>query len=93
MVDLNEIEAEIAKLENAETTYNNCTRLAVLYSVRDHCQKTKKAAYSYGQSQFLQVVSQAPMERVLEILDEHMEAIEVLHPREYAAIIRKIKEL
>ena len=37
MLDLNEIEEEIFKLENSEcTSYNVCQKLATLYIVRDH---------------------------------------------------------
>ena len=41
MIDLNEIHAEIDKLENSEhTTYSICEKLAILYIVRDHYKKT-----------------------------------------------------
>ena len=37
MLDMNEINEEIAKLENSKcTTYDVCNKLAVLYIVRQH---------------------------------------------------------
>ena len=88
-----EIRAEIIRLEKEETTYQNCSKLAVLYSVIEHLGKQEPAEYSYGESEFLTVVSQAPLTGVMEILDEHMNAVQVLYPKEYTALIRRMKEL
>lgn len=93
-MNIQEIELEIGNLEDAETTYQNCTKLAVLYSIRDHLNKpSKMTGYSYGSSEFLLNVSKAPIDGVLEILDEHMETIKLLHPKEYNVIISRIKNL
>lgn len=93
-MDLEEIEAEIQRLEQSKTTYDNCTKLAVLYSIRDHRGQIKKIAeYNAQGSEFLQAAAGAPIEGLLDIIDEHLDAIEILHPREYSAIIRRIKEL
>jgi len=41
MIDINEINEEIHKLENSNcTTYDICKKLAILYIVRDHYSKT-----------------------------------------------------
>lgn len=40
MIDINEINEEIKKLENCKNvTYNICSKLADLYIVRDHFQQ------------------------------------------------------
>ena len=40
MIDINEINEEINKLENCKNvTYNICSKLADLYIVRDHLQQ------------------------------------------------------
>lgn len=36
MLDMNEIETAIAELEANKTTFANCSKLATLYTVRDH---------------------------------------------------------
>lgn len=36
MLDLEEINREIDKLENCQTSYATCERLSILYNVRDH---------------------------------------------------------
>lgn len=46
-----------------------------------------------GESEFMNVCSLKPITDVLEVLDEHMEAIKLLYPKEYDSIIEKISEL
>ena len=46
-----------------------------------------------AKSEFMDVCSQKPITDVLEVLNEHMEAIKLLYPKEYDSIIEKIKEL
>ena len=88
---LEEIYREIDRLEHDDTNYQNCTKLAVLYCIADH-NKPQRQAQSFGSSEFLLAVSRASLDDVLLILDEHMEAIKLLYPKEYAQIIRRIKE-
>lgn len=92
-MDMHEIEKEISILEQSDTTYQNCSKLAVLYSIRDHQSKKKMAEYSHASSEFLSVAYQAPIDDVMRIIDEHMDAIQLLHPKEYSAIINKIKAI
>ena len=44
-------------------------------------------------SEFLEACDGAPIEEMLEVLDEHMEAIRLLYPKEYDAIVKRIGEL
>lgn len=90
-MNIAEIEQEIEKLQQGDTTYSNCTKLAVLYSVLEH--EKRHIASSYAGSEFLLAVANAPIDGVLNILDEHMECIKALYPKEYTCIIRKIREL
>lgn len=43
-------------------------------------------------SEFAAVARAAGMSRLLEVLDEHMECVKVLYPKEYAAVIRRLKD-
>jgi hypothetical protein len=45
------------------------------------------------ESEFMNVCSQKDVLAVLGVLDEHMEAIKLLYPKEYDSIIEKIKEI
>ena len=50
MINLREVEEAIKQLENSAATYNNCTKLASLYIVRDELMKKQGqyGSHSYG---------------------------------------------
>lgn len=56
-------------------------------------EQTPMIAHTRRTSEFLAACDGAPVEDVLEVMDEHMEAIRVLYPREYEAIMERIGEL
>lgn len=91
MIDLKEVEMEIERLEAEDINYQTCAKLADLYSIKDHF-RPNNSRYSFGQSEFLQVCQNAPYEAILDIIDEHMNCINALYPKEYSAIIKKIRE-
>lgn len=98
MIDYDDIKREIKKLENSKMTYPILERLSVLYSVYNQQFFDTEAVPSYSMSfatapssEFLQAVQSSPIERTLSVLDEHMEAIKVLYPKEYDLILSKIK--
>jgi hypothetical protein len=43
-------------------------------------------------SEFAIAANSAGMKRLLEVMDEHMECIRLIYPKEYAAIIRLLKD-
>lgn len=103
MLDLDEIKREIARIENGNTTYTAIEKLALLYIVLDHStpeepevevQQMPRYAYAAApeapKSEFLAAVEKVPIEKALEVMDEHMEAIKLLYPKEYKAVIGKI---
>ena len=96
MIDLEEIEREINKLEaRGETTYSMCERLSWLYVVRDHLAppegREPVTVRASGSSEFLRIVDGADYSRVLDVLDEHMEALQAVYPKEYNAVIAKLR--
>lgn len=104
MINYDEIRGEIARLENGQTTYANVEKLAMLYQVMNNApdQPVERSApapkYSYASasefdSEFVQAVKNAPFEDVMTVLDEHMNAVWVLYPKEYSLVIRKIREI
>lgn len=54
---------------------------------------TPERASTKRTSEFLEACDGAPIEEMLEVLDEHMEAIRILYPKEYDSIIMRIGEL
>lgn len=95
MIDIDTIEREILDLEKHDTTYATIERLAWLYTVRDHMMKTETNARTgrFVGDDFSSVCSDVPIDSLVNIIAEHMEAIRVVYPREYDAIIQKISKL
>ena len=96
MLSIEEVERTILELEKRDTTYATCERLAWLYIVHDHLtqrivQEKARAAEMEG-SPFLASCSGAEIAEILRVVNEHMEALRVIYPKEYSAVIEKIKE-
>ena len=98
MVDLDTIDREIHDLEaRGDTTYSLCERLAWLYIVRDHIEpptdKTKDIVRFVGGSEFLDCCAGINYNDLMEIMNTHMEALKVVCPKEYYAVMDKIRSL
>lgn len=97
MLSIEEVERTILELEKRDTTYATCERLAWLYIVHDHltqriAQEKARAAEMEG-SPFLTACSGAEIAEILRVVNEHMEAVRVIYPKEYSAVIEKIKNI
>ena len=96
MIDLNEINKTILMLEEKDTTYATCEKLADLYIVRDHLAQPQKKAtqlMGYGESDFLTAVAGKDSAAVWGIIDDLMETLKVVNGRVYDSVLRKIREL
>ena len=94
MLSIEEVERTILELEKRDTTYATCERLAWLYIVHDHLtqrivQEKARAAEMNG-SPFLAACSGADIEEILRVVNDHMDAVRVIYPKEYEAVIKKI---
>lgn len=99
MLDMDEISREIDNLEHGQTTYSTIEKLALLYAVRDHARADPVQAvpdapmYSSASgppSEFVAAFTSVDLAHALEVMDEHMDSIRVLYPREYDAVLRKL---
>lgn len=97
MIDIEEIEREINKLEmRGDTTYSVCERLSWLYTVRDHLipNDTKDATIpDYRGSEFLELASGVSCQALLGVINEHLEALKIVYPKSYDAVMDKIRAL
>lgn len=95
MVSLETIEREISELEAArDTSYRLCERLAWLYIVRDHLRPPRDdRTQAMGGSEFLEAASGVPYTQLMRVLDDHMEAIRIIQPRQYDAVMDRIRQL
>lgn len=104
--DLKEAIAECQGARNPNASC--CIKLAAYYTILNNLypkEEPMEVGYSTmpsyndylpqitGQSEFMDICSQKDIMAVLGILDEHMEAIKLLYPKEYDSIIDRIKDL
>ncbi len=105
-MDIDEINEHIRKLKTAETSWQSVEKLAALCTVRNELsgsRESEQAAkpvqiseYSRAagpESEFVEAASAVPFGGLVQVLDEHMNAIKLVYPKEYKLVIRKIKNL
>ena len=84
-------------------TAATCQLMASCYTILDHmfpeysrsADVSPVSLYSSAEisgSEFAIAANLAGMKRLLEVMDEHMECIRLIYPKEYAAIMRRLKE-
>ena len=97
MISKDELDKTILELEMRDTTFANCSKLADLYTVRDHItgqtQKQSVPLETSGDSEFLQAVDGKDSVAVFAIMDDLMDTIRVTAPRAYDSVMRKVREI
>lgn len=95
MISLEEVSNTIKEIESEPLTLASVGNLAALYIVRDKAKESRGALQpvKLSGSEFLEACSDVDMTSLFSILDEHMDAIKAIHPREYMALIQKIRLL
>lgn len=101
--NLKEIEWAILELENQESSERRYTLLAALYTFRNQSPPQPQiAAYSeaaggglevlgqYGDSEFLRAAAGKDPEKVLTVIDDLLDALQVVNRRAYDSVIRKL---
>lgn len=88
-------------------TASTCQLMASCYTILDHlfpdnsrsAELPPPMLYSMapepvdtGGSEFVQAARKAGISRLLDVLDEHMDCIQAMYPKEYTAILRRLKE-
>lgn len=91
-MNIKEINEEIRGLESAETNWGNVQRLALLYTVRDHLPQTTREV-DIGTDEFTLACCGVNINSLINVLDEHMQVIHAVYPKEYSALIKKIQSL
>lgn len=96
MVDENEVNRWIARLETEESSWTNYERLAVLYAIRDQQSGSRDRApapvsvETYGDSDFLRAVADVPPDKAWDIMDELMDSLKIVNERVYNSVMRKL---
>lgn len=93
---LEEINKEISQLEPAEINVRNVQVLSSLYTIRENFSKSfVPTVYKMPElkgSELNEAVSDIQIYDLLEILNEHMEVVKALMPKEYQAVIDRMRE-
>lgn len=103
--DLQEAIAECEGIKNPSA--NTCIKLAAFYTILNHLNgnediPNKMPMYSYSStnddihysdSEFSQLVRSKGIHKVYPILDDLMDALQVINPKLYKSAIRKIENL
>jgi hypothetical protein len=90
----------INELSDGRHTIQNCEKLAAIYTVLDHL-GTSPPRYSnsaggveqYGNSAFLRAVTGKDERKVFALLDELMDALQVLNPNLYQNFMLKLGDI
>lgn len=93
----------IKECQQKELTYDTCEKLATFYTLLNYLYSDKQEGYSYSYvkkdvfpatdgSEFKKAIVGKNIEKVVDVLDEHMEVIKILYPKEYRSVINKIME-
>lgn len=90
-----------------QPTASTCQLMASCYTILDHLfpESSRSAElptsplYSMapepvetGGSEFAQAAREAGMSRLLDVLDEHMDCVRAIYPKEYDAVMRRLRE-
>ena len=90
----------IYEISQGKHTVQNCEKLAAIYTVMDHLYPEIEKGYSmdsepklqigYGRSEFMQAVQGKNPDAVWQVIDELMDTIQLLNPKLYESVMRKI---
>jgi hypothetical protein len=89
MINIDEIEREILSLENKDTSYAACEKLACLYTVRDHLKPVKALPEVTGSGAFLERMKELEPADAWQLITELVQAVEVLNPTLYERFINR----
>lgn len=100
MISIEQLNGEIAVLEEEMPTHVIMQKLANLYTIRDHMsigqsnKSEQEDVYtSYGDTDFLQAAKGKNLRSLMLKLDELMTTLAVINPRLYTSVIDEIKHL
>lgn len=107
MIREEELQEAIAECEGVrKPTASTCLKLAAFYTIRDHMKpeppvlsrsfapapEEPESVQWEGDSEFARVARGLPVSYIMPIMDELMETLEVLNPRLYQGVMRKIRD-
>lgn len=93
----------IRECEQRTPSYSNCEKLLTFRSllkdlypdpeVEVEDRRQSFAVSPTSKSEFMEAIADKDMMKVLDVLDEHMKVAQVLFPKEYQAVLGKIRNM
>ena len=95
MISRKDLEVAVKELVNSPPTYQTCAKLADLYVILDHLDDgySEKVSHREIRSEFLKATEGKKIDAVMDVMDELMDATQVLSPRLYENVIMRIRDL
>ena len=101
MISIEQLNGEIAVLEEEVPTHVIMQKLANLYTVRDHIsvgsvsksESPEELYTSYGDTEFLMAVKGKDLRSLMLKMDELMTTLYVLNPKLYESVMDEIRHL
>ena len=95
MINIEEVNGEIARLENQPTTMVTVEKLAALYTVRDHLTISPSVSVigneiPQGESELYCACAGKSVSEVMCVMDDLMNALMVIQPKLYSAVLSKL---
>lgn len=103
MLTEKELRGTIEECKAAKPTVERCSLMSSCYIILDHlfpeenrtvtapAEKSLQTVTDNG-SDFIRAARYAGIDRTLEVLNEHMACVRTVYPKEYAAIMRMLRE-
>lgn len=105
MITKKELLDAIAECEQGKPNYNTCEKLATFYTIYDHVHaepkqqerveaiQVEEVVVSHkGDTEFADLVDGMDAERAWQIVEELVEAVQVLHPKLYRSFVEKMAD-
>ena len=100
MISKADLERAIAECEDGDRSYTNCEKLSTFYNIYDHMYSQQKTVErlpetvigNYGDSEFLRSVTGRRADDIWNIMDDLMSTLQVINPRLYAGVMRKVAD-
>lgn len=91
----------IADCLEKEPSYSNCEKLTTFYTLlkylysedEGYSQSSGNVFAELQGSEFREAIAGKNIEKVVDVLDEHMNVIRLLFPKEYKSVIKSISEV
>ena len=99
MLNRKELQTAITECENAPTNYQNCEKLATLYTLYDHLYAQRQEPEAnrettvevIGDTEFLEAVNGMKAQDAWNLMSELMETIRILQPKLYNSVLSRIR--